>query len=549
MFWKKPFRKHCNDELLLGYLDGELSLPIDSIVRKHLNTCWECRGRLAELEEQAVLVAKEFAHEIFPGPDRVEDARQGFSVWQQRFERRFDPGPNLLLLAPTSFSIRPIAAVGFFCLIIAGLWSSYRFHKPGAGDVLAATQRFERKFYEVPLPLHQSLRIEVAQVKPRKRRRAGTLEVWSEPKGARFASRWRADDGTLQYALWKPDKNRKYVLNTMIGPGVSLVSQQTKVTSLLQMSTGVLEMEQVETEFLRWLQSREWRPVSFASELSVFADQDGVTLRRESVRSEDGRPAVRLSAQRASAGLRVEIVLEVDARTYQPRFEKVRFEGPSGEVEVYLGVERMESIPPSRLAATVFQPDALPEPPVAHLAVTRRRPSPHEFKQPEPPAVFEAKPDPAALVAAEIEANYALHRAGACLGEPIDIFRDPAGYVQIRGLVNTQGRKLELIKSVKKLKGAPLVRVDIQTLEEASVEQLARALDSRTEIQIFADRLPVEDQLKQFLANHGDAKDGGKGRQIAELTNEAVSASVDTLAHAWALRRLTQRYGAVKRTR
>src|SRR5712671_5606971 len=99
MFWKRSFRKHCSDELLVGHMDGELSLRQGAIVRSHLKRCWECRGRLVKFEEQAQAVVKALADPHFPETDRIAEARYKFAVWEQRFERDFDRGPRLSLLS------------------------------------------------------------------------------------------------------------------------------------------------------------------------------------------------------------------------------------------------------------------------------------------------------------------------------------------------------------------------------------------------------------------------------------------------------------------
>src|SRR5215469_16758716 len=125
MPWKRRFQEHCSDELLLSHLDGELSLASDSVVRKHLKACWECRARLAELEEWAQAVAKALVQPLFPGADRIGEARRRFSAWERRFERSLDRDPKLQLLAISSVNLRAAGAAGALCLAIAGIWFPY----------------------------------------------------------------------------------------------------------------------------------------------------------------------------------------------------------------------------------------------------------------------------------------------------------------------------------------------------------------------------------------------------------------------------------------
>ena len=54
------------------------------------------------------------------------------------------------------------------------------------------------------------------------------------------------------------------------------------------------------------------------------------------------------------------------------------------------------------------------------------------------------------LIAAEIMVRYALHRAKACLGEPIEILTTDLGGIEVRGLAETPERKEELIAALTK---------------------------------------------------------------------------------------------------
>src|SRR5260370_19633244 len=99
MFWKRSFRKHCSDESLVGHLDGELSPWRAAIVRSHLKTCWECRGRLVELEAQAQAVVKALAYPPFPEADPLTAATHKILPLEHRIARDFRHAPRLSLLA------------------------------------------------------------------------------------------------------------------------------------------------------------------------------------------------------------------------------------------------------------------------------------------------------------------------------------------------------------------------------------------------------------------------------------------------------------------
>jgi hypothetical protein len=541
--WKRPFQKHCSDELALAYLDGELSLPAEKAVRKHLNTCWECRGRLAELEEQAQAVARALAESTFPGAHRKLEAEQRFSAWEQRFERSRGVAPRLFLLPAASFRWWPAISAAAILVIFTVLWQLPGFQRRRAVAALMAGQQVESEFQRSAIPIHQSLRVEISEIRPARRRSGGRIEIWSEPARGRFSSRWRDDDGSLQFALWRPEKNREYVFNARTPPGVTMSAKANRETgSLAQLSAEGVDRDRIAAAFMRWLQSRRWRPISLTNDIFVLLDDTGVTLRSEHVRAADGKPAMRLSAQRVQAGQRLEIVLELDAESYRPRLERVRFEAGGRAVELCLTMEREESVPSQRIVPAVFLPDVAPALPVAPTVARAEAVSPAIVPIPTlaPPPVDPAA-ERAAFEAANIEVRYVLHRAGACLGEPIEISEDPAGFLHVSGLSPTAERKAELVNLLAQLEAGSRVKVDIRTVEEATIWTPPPAEPLRQETQSSASPLPMQTQLERYFANR-EPSAGARRQRIAELTNAAVSTADAALAHAWALRRLAACY-------
>ena len=79
-------REHPKDEILLAYLDGELSHGQMREIRAHLMICWQCRSALSELECQAEAVSQLLsAHSKFDH-DRSVRAKEKFLRWRTAFE-------------------------------------------------------------------------------------------------------------------------------------------------------------------------------------------------------------------------------------------------------------------------------------------------------------------------------------------------------------------------------------------------------------------------------------------------------------------------------
>ncbi|MCI0423653.1 MAG: hypothetical protein L0312_31290, partial [Acidobacteria bacterium] len=170
---------------------------------------------------------------------------------------------------------------------------------------------------------------------------------------------------------------------------------------------------------------------------------------------------------------------------------------------------------------------------------------------------YRATPSVAELMTAEIEARYALHRLGACLGEPIELVRAPGGWIEVRGLVKSSERREELLAELRAL---PQIKLNLQTMEEAAREVLSQSpiadqaemerasglpeenpLGSSAEVQVG--QFPVQGDLERYLTETLQvASPVHLQEKVTELSNQAFSLSQSALAEAWALRRLAQWY-------
>lgn len=81
-------REHPDEEVLLAYLDGEVSNARMRAIRTHLKTCWNCRAALAELESQAEAISRLLAEKSQDEIDRSVQAREKFLRWRTVFEGR-----------------------------------------------------------------------------------------------------------------------------------------------------------------------------------------------------------------------------------------------------------------------------------------------------------------------------------------------------------------------------------------------------------------------------------------------------------------------------
>ena len=147
----------------------------------------------------------------------------------------------------------------------------------------------------------------------------------------------------------------------------------------------------------------------------------------------------------------------------------------------------------------------------------------------------------------EVEAWWALHRAGACNGEPIEIHPTDDGKILVSGIVPTRRRRRELTAALEKNSESEFVRIELETAEELPVVRngasLARATTpvqrsgppaAPSEFQIAAAallrRMYPTDTAIQIRT------------RLVEIGNRAIRRSEDSAAEAMAIRRLGTRF-------
>jgi hypothetical protein len=509
------FSRHCSDAQLLAHLDGELSAWERVRVQSHLEKCWACRGRREALEKQAHLFALPFEGGIF-GADWAKKARKRFLERRNHYETTCRPRSA----RPANDRVLPFAlALAAAIACIAVVEYEYARRKPAGpttSQVIAHVRRAEADLERNSV--HQVFRVEAGEIHPKPARRTGRIEVWSDRQNGRYASRW-AEDGEIRYATWRNSASREFVGNG---------APPAQGHSLVRLDASSADASAVENHFLRWLEARRWRPISFGEDVAAFLSEDGVVVRAERSVSADGRKILRLVARRRQASLAAELVFEVDEATHWPRLYRLRLDSAERSVEFVLAAEKAESVSPGGFDAAVFEPE------VRQRASVPRTPRPDLGGAGTPGSVA-----PAGLAALEVQAHYALHRARACMGEPVEVVTGQGGRVAIRGLVQDAARREEILESARRL---AFVDVEVRTYEEAVREDVSRPplepLLIAPDIRVGGTRVLADEAMRRRLSD----RSGDADRVAADYANQAVSDSARLLANAWALRRLADAF-------
>lgn len=498
--------RHCSDAALLAFADGELPLLERWQAARHLDQCWACRARLSEFEQQAQSLAGALREENLLPPHRLAEARLRLGERQREWMARPRAESAGARRIPVYMAL---AAAAVVCVVAVVKWQRPQEIEAGPDwrAVLARAERQEQGAVDARLVTHQTLTLRIRPVQPPGAVRQGKVEIWADPRGGRFASRWFAGEALIRHAVWDGLTMRR-------APGPS------EVRSVADLASYGLTPEQIEAGFWSFLQSRQWRPVSLSREFMAFASEPGARLE---VSREESR--IRLRAVRSRADLEVEMIVDLDPRSLQPRLQAVRFAKGGRAVEFQLEAAGSERVAFDRVPEAVFRTAG-----VAPVGGVRPRRAPASLPtdpKTSPMAVaLDTSHPPLAAV------WYALHRAGACLGEPIEVLEDPGGGLTVRAVAASPRRKAELLEALEPFSGS--VVIDIRTQAEAAREAAAAPHTSPADDEFRAGKLPVEDRLREYLRQ---TPGGGAAEQVNQFANDAVAAGDGALAEAWAIQR------------
>ncbi len=139
---------------------------------------------------------------------------------------------------------------------------------------------------------------------------------------------------------------------------------------------------------------------------------------------------------------------------------------------------------------------------------------------------------PRAAAALELDLLLALHAVDACSGEPVELAPDGEGGYMVSGAVRDAARREEIAAAIA-ASGVPRVRVILQSMDEAAA---AAPPEGET------NAVPVNEYRTGTTPFERLAGGALSREQAIALSNAAVGAAESVLAHAWAIRRLEERF-------
>jgi RNA polymerase sigma factor (sigma-70 family) len=227
----------------------------------------------------------------------------------------------------------------------------------------------------------------------------------------------------------------------------------------------------------------------------------------------------------------------------------------NGEIREYRMVEsQFERHATTMVSPGIFRPD----PEIAKLITSRgasalRR---EDSTGLTPPATSSGGVSAAALAGFEVDALYHLHRLGACLRDHTNVSKTSDGGLRVQAIVETEGRKGDLLAALNTLSVTPGVMVDVMTVSEALEKQasLPTKPSVMRRIEIRGDRIPAHTELRDYFSERLEHRSSQGGQvsekeveeEIRRFANRMLSSSRRALLQAWALRQLTAGFSSAE---
>jgi len=426
-------------------------------------------------------------------------------------------------LGKGSFWLRPsiVAAIVALIFIVAVL-SLYRRVQPPAVTAVDLLQRSIQAEEAIALRpdtvLHRTLQLE-------ERSSSGDLiacnrvDVWQSAERGVMARRLYNEKNSLVAGDWRRSDGVQTLYQHGVRPQLQLAPEKREGPVTIPFER-VWQQSVSAKEFTSLIGAADRARVEESSDAYVisYANESGLANTRGLIRA----------------------TLVIRRNDLHP-FEQTLIISDGNEVRDY----RLTETSFERRASSAVEPSVFePEPELVGPAADRVKPAPQPSKDEKP----EPLPAPSHAVATaelEVEVLRLIHQAKADMGEQVSVTRGSDGTLRVEGIFDTNQRKSEILRELQPVMSNPAVKVDVQTVSEALKRQ-SQLPQSPGQVTIqppesTQNTVPVEDELRRYFT----AK-GFKGAQIDDevrrFSNRMLDQSREAMAHAWALKRLTDRF-------
>ncbi len=402
--------KHYSDEELLSDLDGEISKQKRKGISRHLEFCWPCRARRAELEGQIQAISA-LVQRVPVDSNWNRRARENLTLFQAEFEKEVVSSRRFALLRPVIWG--PAAAVASCCVAIA--FFMLRVPSPAIPSARAVLNKTEIAAATMARePIHQVFQMKEVQIEPKGPTQESHLEIWSDGQSNRFASKWTAADGRLKHAIWSTNDKAFVYESNKLQP-FSRAHQRPQ--QLAAFNGAEPDISNLERQFISWLEERPWKPIVLLADIGLWRSE-GSTLRVERLSARE----LRLTVDRKAGNVELAFVVVIQADNPIPKIQKLWLRTADRAVELELFAEKTDAKPV--FSAAVFHPDAGLSVVRASRHISERLPI---SEPPEGDRNYVLPVQDMNSVLRTLQAHYVLHLAGACGGAPVTVSQEGGG--------------------------------------------------------------------------------------------------------------------------
>lgn len=259
-----------------------------------------------------------------------------------------------------------------------------------------------------------------------------------------------------------------------------------------------------------------------------------------------------ISYQRAETGGANELLkatLTISKNEFRAVEEVLVVQKADGFREYRFVESSFERQPASGVAPTIFEPDA--ELLGASMSRTELKAEPTRAGEILPSAPgTNTTTEAVASPELEIEVTYLLDQIKANLGEQISIVRTQEGKLRVEAIVDTEGRKSEVLRALAPVINHPAVRIQVETVTEA-LER--RKLQSRSvpgdvivrEIEVNAEEpYPAYSELREYFLNTKGFSNEQSGVEARQFAQRMLERSHNAMRHVGALKQLASQFSA-----
>jgi hypothetical protein len=518
---------HLNEALLIAYLDGELGRPEREAARDHLETCWTCRGLLAEIES-SIDAFLEIRTSLLPeestfSETRVEQFRQRLARHASSAESQpvsvreqlnrvwsYAAHAAAYLVQPRQAAIAGFLVVTMLVIMFTDALNT----RVSADTVLTRVSQYEDTHSPTQGQVSRtSMRVERIDHKTHATntvKQLGTLTIVHDSMRPEVYVKAEASSGKSGYAVIGNDERmNENLLSVLLAPE--------------------------DAAFEQYILKEGWVPDLSAHEFRRLGEVRGSAL---SARKDEGELDVSYRFAGSPSGI-AEAMLQVNPADYAP--SSISFltadQGTQREYRFTRTAFAFEPRTPE-LAELFVPPAAVPE----TTTEVRKLPA---LSKPVPLSYSQSRAS-----AEEVAVAAALHKADACLGEEVYVFPMSDGTLLVQGLVDDNLRREAIVRTLKPV--AYNVRIEIYLPREIKSgsdlynppEQFSERVPAgpsgeqdATLADLSSGQSPLYERLNHHFSQPGISHEDAD-KQVDVFSSEMVTIARQTFLHAWALKRL-----------